>query len=92
MVSLQRRLVIVGGLAGCFAPRLALAAEKLVLSGRLLDRDGRPLAGNAVRVGADRALTDADGRFVMVTTTSAAQGRVANAYRDAGGTWRGTLA
>ena len=98
MVSLTRRQVIVAGLATPLlaAARFAAAggqekAEKLVLSGRILRRDGKPLTGAQFAVGEHTAVTDADGRFVVVTDTRAAGRLAANARRDGEGTWRATL-
>jgi hypothetical protein len=104
MVSLRRREVIVAGLGMAIAPAVfcALPAgpEKLVLSGRVLGPDGRPLAGAKVAAGAARAETDADGRFVLVTTRPhyrvscegrALEGFVSNRRRDSEGTWRATV-
>ena len=86
MVSLSRRQVLIGGAAIFFVPAVSLAApEKAVLSGRITGVDGKPLAGVRFR----EALTDADGRFMLVTDTSAFP--VSSAYRDADGTWRATL-
>ena len=76
-----------------------------MLSGRVLGLDGKPLASATVMVGEDRVATDADGRFVLVTTTRraerplyrvtrdghAAEGVVSNQRRDTDGTWRATF-
>jgi len=85
-ISLRRRQLVIAGLAGSAAPALAsqfrgsgaaadelsavAADHDLVISGRVLARDGRALAGAAVDVwranapsGAARAITDGDGRF-----------------------------
>ncbi|HEY3077103.1 MAG TPA: hypothetical protein VGJ74_18185 [Burkholderiales bacterium] len=104
MVSPRRRQVIIAGLASVVAPAafcaLPAQPEKLVLSGRVLGADGMPLAGVMVASGAARAETDADGRFVLVTTRPfyrvtcgdrAAEGFVANRRRDSEGTWRATV-
>jgi hypothetical protein len=74
---------------------------KLVLSGRVLGRGGKPLCGAAVLVGADQAATDADGRFVLVTTKGqpyrvsfaglSEKGSVIDARRDLEGTWRASF-
>jgi len=73
--------------------------EKLVLSGRILGLDGKPLAAAIVASGVDRTLTDADGRFLLVTTTRlygvtcdgrSTEGIIANPRRDIEGTWRAT--
>ena len=91
MVSLSRRQLLIGGLAGAIAPALpftALGAEKLILSGRVV-RDGKPVAGASFSLGGDRLVTDADGRFMLVTDTRASL--PANAVRDTEGAWRATL-
>lgn len=85
-VSLRRRQLVIAGLAGSAAPALAgqfrgsgaavgelgavEADHGLVVSGRVIGRNGRPLAGAAVevwranaRTGGARATTDGDGRF-----------------------------
>ena len=77
-----------------------------MLSGRVLGPGGKPLASAAVTVGNDWVATDADGRFVLVTTIHraerplyrvtrdrhAAVGFVSNQRRDTDGTWRATFA
>ena len=77
-----------------------------MLSGRVLGPGGKPLAGAAVTVGDDWVATDADGRFVLVTTIHSAErplyrvtrdrhaavGFVSNQQRDTDGTWRATFA
>ena len=98
MVSLTRRQVIIAGLAAPLAPAAGFAAstgpekpEKLVLSGRVLRSNGKPLAGAAFEIGEHPVVTDADGRFVVVTDTRAAGGNSFGARRDSEGTWRATL-
>jgi protocatechuate 3,4-dioxygenase beta subunit len=98
MVSLTRRQVIIAGLASSLVPAASFAAaggqgkpEKLVLSGRILRGDGKPLAGAAFAVGEHTVVTDADGRFVVVTDTRAAGRLASGARRDSEGTWRATL-
>jgi hypothetical protein len=98
MVSLTRRQVIIAGLATPLYPAASFAAagglgkpEKLVLSGRILRGDGRPLAGAGFAAGGQPVITDADGRFVVVTDTRAAGGFAPGARRDGDGTWRATL-
>jgi hypothetical protein len=108
MVSLRRRQVIIAGLGTIVAPAAFCAlpprpekfAEKLVLSGRVLGADGKPLAGVMVGAGLAQAETDADGRFVLVTTKPfyrvtcgdrAAEGFVSNRRCDSEGTWRATV-
>ena len=62
-----------------------------MLSGRILRANGKPLAGTAFAVGKQRAVTDADGRFFVVTDTHAASAFASGARRDRDGTWRATL-
>src|SRR4051812_27753034 len=88
MVSLTRRQVLIAGLATPLVPAVSFAAaagqgkpEKLVLSGRILRRDGKPLAGAAFAVAEQPIVTDADGRFVVVTDTRAADGFTSGARR-----------
>jgi len=96
MVSLRRRQVMIAGLAAAILPAVSFATgatpEKLILSGRLLGRDGKPVAGASLSAGAARVTTDADGRFVVVTDTRSAERFIANAQRDAEDTWRATVA
>ncbi|HUQ76244.1 MAG TPA: hypothetical protein VM183_16080 [Burkholderiales bacterium] len=104
MLSPRRRQVIIGGIAAAVAPSTFAALprreETLVLSGRLVGQEGKPVCGAKVFSGAAQAETDADGRFVLRTTsrrfrvTSAArvtEGFAANAHPDIDGTWRATL-
>lgn len=105
MVSLRRRQIIIAGLGTVVAPAafaaLPEAKERLVLSGRILGSDGKPLAGAAVAAGGACSLTDADGRFMLITTTRAyrgvtcdgrpVEGYVSNRRRDTDGTWRATV-
>ena len=85
-ISLQRRHLIMAGLAGVAAPAAVFAAplggdrrsaaeEGLVVSGRVLGSDYKPLADACVEAwhaGDARmrasATTDADGRFMFTTT------------------------
>jgi hypothetical protein len=109
MVSPRRREVIIAGLATAVAPAVLAALpslantarEKLILSGRLLGTDGRPLAGATVAASEAHTLTDADGRFLLLTTTGmygvtceghSTEGFVSNQRRGADGTWRATVA
>src|SRR5258706_8386030 len=92
MVSLSRRQVLIGGTLGLIAPAFTFAsqdAEKLVLSGGITGRDGKPLAGASFAIGKDRVITDADGRFMLVTDTAAYP--ASGARRDPEGTWRATV-
>ena len=116
-ISLRRRQLIVGSLAA--TPMVALATQatnplvtaaphgQLVLSGRILGADGKPVFGALVevlRAGSEAAATtDADGRF-MLTTSASTRIRYRVSHRehearveqlalapDAAGTWRGTF-
>ena len=92
MVSLSRRQLLIGGMAGAVVPAITFASqstERLVLSGRITGHDGRPLAGTSFAIGRDQVTTDADGRFMLVTDTRAYL--AATARRDFEGTWRGTI-
>jgi hypothetical protein len=78
MVSPRRRQVLIAGLASLVAPA-ALAAlpdakEKLVLSGRILGTDGKPLVGATLAAGGAGGVSDADGRFLLITTARAYRG------------------
>jgi hypothetical protein len=116
-ISLRRRQLIVGSLAA--TPMAALAAQanstfvttasqgKLVVSGRILGADGKPVFGALVevlRAGSEAiATTDADGRFMLTTTASTRlRYRVShkehgtrveqlNLAQDDAGIWRGTF-
>lgn len=116
-ISLRRRQLIVGSLAA--TPMAALATQtsnaigavashgKLVVSGRILGADGKPVFGALVevlRAGSDAtATTDADGRFmVMMTASTRIRYRVSHddhetrveqlqLAQDVAGTWRGTF-
>src|SRR5207248_223282 len=97
--------VIIAGLATAVAPTvfaaLPPARAKLILSGRVLGTNGKPLAGATVAAGEAHALTDADGRFLLVTTTDiygvtcggrSTEGFVSRQRRGADGAWRATVA
>ena len=105
MVSLRRRQLIIAGFAGTVLPAFSFAIdgkpERLLLSGRILGRDGRPLAGAAIAAGGASATADADGRFVLATDTRAydvtcdgrlTEGFISNQHRDRQGAWRATVA
>jgi hypothetical protein len=83
-ISLRRRYLMMAGLVGAAAPAVAFAgataslqglavssfADKLVVSGRILGADGRPLSGATVEIlpagsrePRGEASTDGDGRF-----------------------------
>jgi hypothetical protein len=104
MVSLQRRQVIIGGLATAVLPAVGWSFEtpgKMVLSGRILRPDGSPLPGATVAVGRDSATTDADGRFMLATAKEgrcgvsfggrSQHGVISRARPDADGIWRASF-
>jgi len=84
-ISLRRRYLMIAGLAGAAAPAVAFAgtagspqdgpvvssfADRLVVSGRILGADGKPLSGARVEIWSagsreprGEASTDGDGRF-----------------------------
>jgi len=84
-ISLRRRYLMIAGLAGAAAPTVSFAgattsplgapavssfADRLVVSGRILGTDGKPLSGATVEIWPagsrqprGEASTDADGRF-----------------------------
>ncbi len=99
-VSVRRRQVLMAGLAGAAVPTVLCAAHAaasgrvasaavtktpLVVSGRIVTPDGKPLSGAAVEVwhaGAQApetcapcalVSTDGDGRFVFAVTTPASR-------------------
>ena len=103
MLAPRRRQVMIAILGGIVAPAAFAALpknpQKLVLSGRVLGADGKPLAGAAIAYGRDQAVTDADGRFLLITTTRAygvtcngrsTEGILSKQERDSEGTWRAT--
>ncbi|MGE5525969.1 MAG: carboxypeptidase regulatory-like domain-containing protein [Rhodospirillaceae bacterium] len=82
LVSPQRRQLMIAGLAAAATPTALFAAsaayaapvdgEPLVMSGRVVARDGSPVRGATLIAAHDtgaRATTDADGRFFIKTTT-----------------------
>lgn len=77
-ISFRRRYLMIAGLAGLAAPAGVFAASAangglevsmhpLVVSGRVVDPDGKPLAGAIVAASRVKTTTDADGRFVFTT-------------------------
>jgi hypothetical protein len=83
-ISLRRRQLLIAGAAGIALPLAgfgwnvnAAAAsaitdpQKLVVSGRIVLADGKPLAGANVATAGTSALTDGDGRFVLETVAPA---------------------
>lgn len=106
MLSPRRRQVIVAGLGAVVAPAVFAALptaegpQKLLLSGRVLGPDGKPLSGATVAAGRARTVTDADGRFMLVTTTPryrvtyrarSAEGLVSIPRPDVDGTGRASI-
>jgi hypothetical protein len=100
MVSPRRRQVIIGAVATAVAPSVfALLPEdrvEVVLSGRVVGKNGGPVHGAQVTSGESKAKTDADGRFVLRTASrhyrvADIEGYVANAHADIDGTWRATF-
>ena len=81
-ISLRRRHLMIAGAVTIATPATAFAvqstyvtdagAAKLVISGRVLGPDGKPLAGAAIdanNLPGVTATTDADGRFVFTTVS-----------------------
>ena len=79
-ISLRRRHLMIAGAVAIATPAAVFAGQStyatdasaatLVISGRVLGPDGKPLAGAAVdanNLPGVRATTDADGRFVFTT-------------------------
>jgi protocatechuate 3,4-dioxygenase beta subunit len=106
MLSPRRRQVLIAGLASSVAPAVFAALptveapQKLLLSGRVVGPDGKPLAGATVAAGRARTLTDADGRFMLITATPhyrvtyrarSTEGMVSNPSPDADGTARASI-
>ena len=106
MLSPRRRQVIIAGLGTAVTPAAFAvlptvdARQRLVLSGRVLGPDAKPLAGAMVAAGQARTATDADGRFMLVTTTPryrvtyrgrSAEGMVSNPMPGADGTGRASI-
>jgi Carboxypeptidase regulatory-like domain len=106
MLSPRRRQVIIAGLGAVVAPAAfaalptAQGPQRLLLSGRVLGPDGKPLSGASVAAGQARTVTDADGRFMLVATTPryrvtyrgrSAEGMVSNPRPDADGMGRASI-
>jgi hypothetical protein len=83
-MSLRRRQIMISGSAMLAAPSSVFAlpavsgllpGETLLVSGRLVDQGGRPIAGAWVAdaAGASRTHTDGDGRFMLATELAGAQ-------------------
>lgn len=76
-VSLRRRYLMIAGVAGIAAPAGLLAAgarapdtykvEPLIVSGRIVDPAGKPLANAVLEVADASTTTDGDGRFMVRT-------------------------
>jgi hypothetical protein len=77
-ISFRRRHLMIAGLAGIAAPAGVIAASytnsgtesvvrPLVVSGRVVGPNGKPLAGAIVEASRVNTTTDADGRFVFTT-------------------------
>jgi len=108
MLSPRRRQVIIAGLGTTVAPAVFAALptvdapQRLVLSGRVVGPDAKPLAGATVAAGQARTATDADGRFVLVTNSPhyrvsyrarSTAGFVSDSDRrpDGEGSWRASI-
>ena len=81
--SIRRRQFLIAGAVSVAAPAASWAGQgykpfidgPLVISGRVVDSTGRPLAGACVRIDAGHAVsgtTDGDGRFVVSTDAARA--------------------
>jgi len=105
-LSVRRRQVIIAGLGAVVAPAAfpalptAEEPQKLLLSGRVLGSEGKPLSGALVAAGRASTATDADGRFMLLTTTPryrvtyrgrSAEGRVSSPHTGADGTGRASI-
>jgi hypothetical protein len=83
-ISLRRRYLMIAGLAGIAAPAgvfgashsnggMEIAVRPLVVSGRVVGPDGKPLVGAIVEALRVNTTTDADGRFVFTTVAGTAR-------------------
>jgi hypothetical protein len=81
-ISLRRRQLMLAGTATIAAPTgmfafpasaLSIGAETLLVSGRIVDEQGKPLAGALVEMTSPSyaATTDGDGRFMVTTRVGA---------------------
>ena len=74
-ISLPRRYLMLAAVAGVGAPASVFAAqnmtapraEPLIVSGRIVDLAGAPLAGALIEVADVKTRSDGDGRFVLMT-------------------------
>lgn len=103
--------MIIAGLGAVVAPAVfaalptAAGPQRLLLSGRVLGPDGKPLSGATVAAGRARTVTDADGRFMLVTVTPphfrvsyrvtyrtrSTEGMASNPHPDADGMGRASI-
>ena len=83
-ISLRRRHLMIAAVAGLAVPAGVFAASydkagtesaarPLIVSGRITDPDGKPVAGAMVAAAHANATTDADGRFVFTTVADNAR-------------------
>jgi len=106
MLSPRRRQVIIAGLGAVVAPAAFAALpteeapQKLLLSGRVVGPDGGALSGATVAAGQARTATDADGRFMLMSTTPryrvtyrgrSVEGMASNPRPGADGTGRASI-
>ena len=80
-ISVRRRQLMLAGTASVVAPTVSFAfpasaspvgTETLLVSGRIVDTSGKPVAGALVEMAspAHSATTDGDGRFMLKTRVS----------------------
>jgi len=111
VISLQRRHLMIAGLASAAAPAVLLSTdgradlsaalnvaprsgERLVISGRIVTREGTPLHGatiEAMHGERVRATSDADGRFMLLATTPRGGALAYRVTHDVHGTHEGFL-
>ena len=83
-ISLRRRHLMIAAVAGLAVPAGVFAASSnkdgtefaerpLIVSGRITDANGKPVAGATVTAAPANATTDADGRFVFTTVADNAR-------------------
>jgi hypothetical protein len=81
-ISLRRRYLMLTAVAGAAAPAGLFAAppmartraEPLIVSGRVVDGTGAPLAGARIDIADVTATTDGDGRFMVKTAAGIREG------------------